>query len=249
MRRYDCAQIRRVRARHVPVPDKSRKFVGTDGLLDLRLHLVDRATALPTERRRAIAFRDGFILAFLTPRLKNFAGLRLDQHLQMAGEAWIVAIPAEETKTGSPQSVSLAGTAGPSAPRMTETVAARSFADRTVVALRRGAPVGIQGRFASDDAGDLRSTERSEVPACCSGSTISNGAMPSCSVSSTPLRRLLRCCTQPRRVYRDRVARLHEVFTDETTRPIRATAGDQRSLRAYCAENREDLRPRAPADA
>jgi len=95
----------RVRARHVPVRDKSRKLVGADDVFDLGLRLVADASALPTDRRRAIVFRDGLILAFLALRplrLKNLAGLTLDRHLQMVGATWLVLIPADETKTGAP---------------------------------------------------------------------------------------------------------------------------------------------------
>jgi integrase len=96
---------RRIRAHHVPVHDKSRKLVGTDDLLGLSLRLIDDATALPTDRRCALMFRDGLILAFLALRpirLKNLAGLTLDRHLQMVGATWLVLIPADETKTGVP---------------------------------------------------------------------------------------------------------------------------------------------------
>jgi integrase/recombinase XerD len=95
----------RVRAHHVSVRDKSRKLVGTDDLLDLGLGLIAGASTLPTDRRRATTFRDGLILALLALRplrLKNLAGLRLDRHLQITGDTWIVVISAEETKTGTP---------------------------------------------------------------------------------------------------------------------------------------------------
>jgi integrase/recombinase XerD len=95
----------RVRTRQAPVRDKNRKLVGTDDLLDLGRRLMERANALPTDRRRTIMFRDGLILTFLALRplrLRNLAGLTLDRHLQLVGDTWVVIIPAEETKTGTP---------------------------------------------------------------------------------------------------------------------------------------------------
>jgi integrase/recombinase XerD len=95
----------RVRARHAPVRDKSQKLVGADDVFDLGLRLVAEASKLPTDRRRAIVFRDGLILAFLALRplrLKNLAGLTLERHLQMVGDTWVVLVPADETKTGAP---------------------------------------------------------------------------------------------------------------------------------------------------
>jgi len=106
---HDWSWVRRiasrVRARHKPAHDKSRKLVGTDDLLDLGFRLMVGASALPTDRQRATTYRDGLILAFqaLRPlRLKNLTGLSLDRHLQKVGETWVVLIPPNETKTSTP---------------------------------------------------------------------------------------------------------------------------------------------------
>jgi len=107
--RFDWSWIRRiasrVRARHVPVREKARKLVGTDDLLDLGVRLIETASGLSTDRRRAAEFRDGLLIAFLAIRplrLKNVAALKLEQHLQMVGNTWMVLMPAEETKNEAP---------------------------------------------------------------------------------------------------------------------------------------------------
>jgi integrase/recombinase XerD len=95
----------RVRVRQVRVRDKRVKLVGTEDLLDLGLGMIDGAIALPNDRRRAITFRDGLIVAFLALRplrIKNLAGLTLDRHLEKVGDTWVVHITPEETKASTP---------------------------------------------------------------------------------------------------------------------------------------------------
>jgi len=58
-----------------------------------------------TPRRRAVAYRDGLVIALLAARplrLRNLAALELDRHLVRAGEGWRLVIPGAETKTGRP---------------------------------------------------------------------------------------------------------------------------------------------------
>jgi len=101
IRRVAC----RVRYRHVPVRDKGPKLVGTDVLLDLGLHLINSAEALPNDCKRALTFRDGLIVALLSLRPlrpRNLAALTLDRHLEKTGDTWVVHIAPEETKTGTP---------------------------------------------------------------------------------------------------------------------------------------------------
>jgi integrase/recombinase XerD len=95
----------RVRVRHEPVHDKGLKLVSTHDLLDLSLRLIVSAAELPNDRRRALAFRDGLIVAFLALRplrSKNLAGLTIGRHLEKIGDTWVVHIAPEETKTGTP---------------------------------------------------------------------------------------------------------------------------------------------------
>ena len=105
----DWSWIKRVASRvrycHVPVRDKGSKLVGTHVLLDVGLHLIDGAVAFPNDRRRALTFRDGLIVAFLSLRPlrpRNLAALTVDRHVEKIGDTWVVHIAPEETKTGTP---------------------------------------------------------------------------------------------------------------------------------------------------
>jgi integrase/recombinase XerD len=62
-------------------------------------------TGARSPRRRAVAYRDGLIVALLAARplrRRNFATLELGRHLARAGEGWRIVVPGEETKTGRP---------------------------------------------------------------------------------------------------------------------------------------------------
>ena len=63
------------------------------------------APAQPTDRLRAMQFRDGLIIAVLAARplrLKNLTNLALERSLVRRGEGWWMMIPPEETKTHEP---------------------------------------------------------------------------------------------------------------------------------------------------
>jgi site-specific recombinase XerD len=56
-------------------------------------------------RRRAVAYRDGLMIALLAHRpirMRNLAALTLGRHLVEEGHMWWLVIRAEETKTGRP---------------------------------------------------------------------------------------------------------------------------------------------------
>jgi integrase/recombinase XerD len=94
----------RVRARHVPVRDKRARVVGNDALYRLGLELMAQADTASTERLRAIAFRDGLLIALLALRplrLRNIAAIAIGQHLRRHGSVWILAFGEDETKTGA----------------------------------------------------------------------------------------------------------------------------------------------------
>jgi integrase/recombinase XerD len=95
----------RIRARHVPVRNKTAKLVGADDLLALGMRLMAEAETATTPRLGALAFRDGLLIAFLALcplRLKNAAALALERHVVRQAAAWWIAIPAAETKTEAP---------------------------------------------------------------------------------------------------------------------------------------------------
>jgi integrase/recombinase XerD len=94
-----------VRARTVPVRDKRTKLATTMELLGLGLDLMESAQHQSTRRLGAIAYRDGLIIALLALRplrRRNLAGLVLGDTLVQVGEAWMLRIAPEDTKTHQP---------------------------------------------------------------------------------------------------------------------------------------------------
>ena len=86
---------------------KRPRMVASHLLLEAGLGLMARAKHQTkwSARKRAIVFRDGLAIALLASRplrRKNFAGLRLGHHMQVAPFGYRIDIPAEETKTGVP---------------------------------------------------------------------------------------------------------------------------------------------------
>jgi integrase/recombinase XerD len=91
----------RLRAETVPARDKPSRLRPLDELIAAGLALMDFAETEPgfSPRRRAILYRDGLMIAFLgfNPiRLRNFANIRLQEHLQE--DFTVLAIPASEIK-------------------------------------------------------------------------------------------------------------------------------------------------------
>jgi hypothetical protein len=85
----------RIRARHVPVRDKTAKLVGSEDLLALGAGLMAAAPTATTPRLSALAFRDGLLIAVLTLcplRLKNGTALELDRHVVRQGAGWWITI-------------------------------------------------------------------------------------------------------------------------------------------------------------
>jgi integrase/recombinase XerD len=95
----------KVRARTVPVRDKRAKLASTMELLGLGLNLMATAQHQSTPRLAALAYRDGLIIALLALRplrRRNLAGLVLGHTLVQVGEAWMLRIAPEDTKTHQP---------------------------------------------------------------------------------------------------------------------------------------------------
>ena len=57
-----------VRSRHIPARDKRSRIVGDEQLVDLGFSLIEGAEAENTDRRRALAYRDGLLIALLALR-------------------------------------------------------------------------------------------------------------------------------------------------------------------------------------
>ena len=106
--RQDWQWMRRiastVRARHLPARDKRLKMAGDEELVELGLKLMEGAGGQSTDRLRALAFRDGLLIALLAlrpaMRRRNIAALEIGRHLRRLGEGWAVCFEEDETKTG-----------------------------------------------------------------------------------------------------------------------------------------------------
>ena len=107
----DCRWLgdlsRTLSSRVRPVRDKLPRLKPADELAGLGERLMDEAeaTAKGSARRRAVAYRDGLVIAFLAyrpVRLKNLAMMRLGRHLTKANGSWRIAFAADETKTRVP---------------------------------------------------------------------------------------------------------------------------------------------------
>jgi integrase/recombinase XerD len=99
-----------IRARHCPARPKRERLVPLNVLFDLGLKLIERAESAKSAGRRAILHRailhrDGLIVGLLAarqPRLRNLAGLVMDQTLIRHGTQWWIQIPAVESKNRQP---------------------------------------------------------------------------------------------------------------------------------------------------
>ena len=97
--------LRPIQARHRPAWPKRPRLVATSELFDLGLSMMAAAEHKSSECRRAIAFRDGLMIALLAARplrMRNFFDLTLDRTLVLRGTQWWIQIPAAETKTREP---------------------------------------------------------------------------------------------------------------------------------------------------
>jgi integrase len=93
--------------RNGPVRKKHGRIVSTGRIIDAGILLMQQADANDGRKIavRARDFRDGLMLALLAARplrLKNFTALRLGVHLRSTSNGYLIDIPGNETKTGSP---------------------------------------------------------------------------------------------------------------------------------------------------
>jgi integrase/recombinase XerD len=92
--------------RAVPVRDKRRRLRPVADLVALGRQLMDQAetSVAWSPRKRALGYRDGLMIALLAHRpvrQKNFAAIRLGQHLVRQGGRYWLLFAAAETKTGA----------------------------------------------------------------------------------------------------------------------------------------------------
>lgn len=89
-----------------PETDKASRMRSTEEIYTAALRTLDRLGETPLRRRiERVAYRDTLMLAILAARplrLGNFASLSLDRSLIRVGKDWLITIPGEETKNGSP---------------------------------------------------------------------------------------------------------------------------------------------------
>jgi hypothetical protein len=91
----------RLRSRSPAVQDSRKGKVPSSDLLELGFSLMQNADQESRPGHRAVTYRDGLLIAFLSLqplRLRNVASLELGRTLVKAGDSWLIAIPATETK-------------------------------------------------------------------------------------------------------------------------------------------------------
>lgn len=96
-----------LRASATPSRNKRQRLVMADVLRDLGRDMMTEALTINSwsDRRRAVAFRDGLAISLLVYRpfrLKNFASLRIGHELVQSAGKWHLVLPREDTKNNRP---------------------------------------------------------------------------------------------------------------------------------------------------
>jgi integrase len=96
-----------LRASATPSRNKRERLVMADVLRDLGRDMMTEALTINSwsDRRRAVAFRDGLAISLLVYRpfrLKNFATLRIGHELVQSAGKWHLVLPREDTKNHRP---------------------------------------------------------------------------------------------------------------------------------------------------
>jgi hypothetical protein len=108
-RTHDVAYIRtaanRVRATGVPFKDKSEGLPSADALFQVGVDLMNEAEVDDGRplTERALVFRDGLLIAFLTlrpVRIKNVAMLSVGGELERTESGWLLSFRADQMKNG-----------------------------------------------------------------------------------------------------------------------------------------------------
>ena len=90
-----------VRAKKEAARDKRSRMVGSDELCGLGMTLMVEAATLSTPRLKAMAYRNGLIIALLSLRpirRRNFVALTVGENLVRNGTGWAISIPGAATK-------------------------------------------------------------------------------------------------------------------------------------------------------
>jgi integrase/recombinase XerD len=96
-----------LRASAAPSRNKRQRLVMADVLRDLGRDMMTEALTINSwsDRRRAVAFRDGLAISLLVYRpfrLKNFASLRIGRELVQSAGKWHLVLEREDTKNHRP---------------------------------------------------------------------------------------------------------------------------------------------------
>jgi hypothetical protein len=96
-----------LRASAAPSRNKRQRLVMADVLRDLGRDMMTEALTINSwsDRRRAVAFRDGLAISLLVYRpfrLKNFASLRIGHELVQSAGKWHLVLEREDTKNHRP---------------------------------------------------------------------------------------------------------------------------------------------------
>jgi len=100
----------RVQINAKPVKDKRARMRPTGEIFAAAISELEQLPISGLSLRHALAYRDALMLALLTLRplrVKNFSSLELGRHLIKTEGGWLIAIPADETKTHQPISFEL----------------------------------------------------------------------------------------------------------------------------------------------
>jgi integrase len=107
----DWSWLRAIKARlhrAAPVHSPRGPVVTSVQLLELGLQLMEESKPAPGRAigiEKAVKYRDGLMLALLALiplRRKNLAALEVGRHLILERDCWLVIIPGEEAKAGTP---------------------------------------------------------------------------------------------------------------------------------------------------
>ena len=104
--------VNRLFPRARPVRDKRARLRPPHEVFEAGLGLMRQAETgtFTSAEKRALAFRDGLLLALLAtraPRVGNVAMMEIQRHLERSGEVWILRFDGAEMKNGAPFEVPL----------------------------------------------------------------------------------------------------------------------------------------------
>ncbi|WP_191059406.1 site-specific integrase [Geminicoccus harenae] len=97
--------VNRLGTRARPMRDKRCRLRPVDDVFRAGLAMMAEAETgrFTSPKKRALAFRDGLLIAILAaraPRAANLATMEIDRHLRRSGKEWMIVFAGSETKNG-----------------------------------------------------------------------------------------------------------------------------------------------------